>query len=157
MIPDVGDVIGKDSHQQRRSGPAKPPGDPPHLPQLLVTLRLFGSGGGTLCFLAGIEKFQRQAKLVRAAVALRPGAVWSPALPPSDGVCEIRTAPQLGIALLPAQCPVAQALIGLCELSLVVDPVRKTAPLTDQAFMAEIEKRVFIQRPFRRRQKAAIG
>src|SRR5262249_32882174 len=105
---------------------------------------LFGSCGGALCFFASVEESHCEMKLIAAAIAFRPCLVRVLAPPPSNGICEIRTTPQLGIALFPAQCPVAQALIDLRRLRLICRQVGEAVPLPDQAFMAEIEHRVFI-------------
>src|SRR5690242_16967857 len=106
--------------------------------QLSLTSRLFLSCRLALRLLAGVEEFHCQPKLIATAVALRPGLVRGFALPPSHRIGKIRTAPQFGVALLPAQRPVTQALIHLCRFRLLGRPAGEAAPLADKTFVAEV-------------------
>src|SRR5215467_1476745 len=101
VVLDISYPVEENRRCQCHCGPAEAPGDAADSPQLLLTLRLFGSSGRLLCVFARIEEFHCQAKLGVTAMAFRPGLVWGLPLLPSDGVCEVWTAPQLGIALFP--------------------------------------------------------
>jgi hypothetical protein len=139
VVPHISDGIEDDRCQQGRSRTGEAIGGAPDSPQLALTLSVFGSSCRAQCPLAGIEEFQREVKLIATAVPVCPGLGRGLALPPSNGIREIRTAPQFGLALLLAKSPVAQAPIHLRRFRLFGCPVGEAVPLANETFVAEIQ------------------
>src|SRR5215831_4609345 len=64
ILPDVSYPVEENRSGQGHGGSAEAPGYPFHPPQLLLARGLFGRHCCTLRFLAGIEEFHRNVKLL---------------------------------------------------------------------------------------------
>src|SRR4029453_2118659 len=92
---------------------------------------------------AGVQELDGQIEV--APVPLCPKSIRSGVLLPPQGVLQIGCAPQGGTAALPQECGLLQTPVLFRRRHLVCSPRVKTFPLPNQALVADVEDRVWMQ------------